>query len=314
MTSITSLMLFPLCLRVDSLDLLYLNAGIMPVTGYNWGVLLGSILRCSLLWFFETGRSHAASAHFLTGPLWGHDRTATGAPIVLATHVFGHAMLAEELLPLLRAGSTGTAGEAGRIIWSASRAAAIAHVSWEAIAPPFIGDASAGDSVAVDGAHTESYGEAKCIADLLNVAMGRRLEELQREGASRKGRGVSSIAVCPGFVDTDMTPGFTAALLPVLLPLRPIANGFNVTPRRGTAVHLAVATLPAAELSPSNKYVLLNGDLGVAIKGATISTEATVARAQGLVANWLRFWRTRAGLPEPLPEQALFPVRRAGRK
>lgn len=144
--------------RFNRVDLLYCNAGIMPILTYRWGVSIMALMKMSLIYFFETGRASADGGHFLPSPHWGHNRTAAGAPLVLATHVLGHVLLIREIEGLLSAGKASDDTSA-RIVWTGSRAAARACLNW--------------DSVALNGdgnGHEEAYGEAKYITDVYNVS------------------------------------------------------------------------------------------------------------------------------------------------
>ena len=96
-----------LAAALPRIDLLYLNAGTMPVEGYNWASLiraattdqplLGGPPEGGITHFFETGRGSATGEHFLVNPRWAREPSAdhAGAPHLLATHVLGHVLLVE---------------------------------------------------------------------------------------------------------------------------------------------------------------------------------------------------------------------------
>lgn len=149
------------------LDALYLNAGIMPVQRHNWPVLVQAFATGAVPLFFETGRATLAGPHFLLCPTWCHNFDASGAPLMLATHVLGHAMLVEELADALRAGQLMPEDCGGRVIWTSSRAASAPQTQWPAVTKPDNHPLDASGEAPVR--HMESYGEAKYITDLLSV-------------------------------------------------------------------------------------------------------------------------------------------------
>ena len=256
---------------LKKLDLLYCNAGIMPVERFNWAVGAQAAFTGGLRYFLETGRANAASSHFLLQPSSGHDYTAHGAPSVFATHVLGHALLVQELQLLLRAGRMHGNDAAGRVIWSASRAATDVLSSFECLAVPPAGHVGEGN---VKGGHAESYGEAKFATDLYSAALIKR--------------NTVSIAVCPGAVMTHMTPGFLQFLTPVLVWFRPLLPGFNVTVSRGITAHAVMAVAPVSQVSqPGRKNVLWWGGVQPAAAGAPLVTEAAAEAMYALVQQWL---------------------------
>lgn len=154
------------------LDLLCLNAGIMPVARHRWDVPVLAFLLGRLGFFFETGRWSATSSHFLQQPV--DTPVACGAPSLFATHVLGHVLLAEECKSLLLVDSA-TGGlppsRLGRIVWTSSRAASAVMLRWESLAPPAAPGQPSGleTDIAAGVQHTETYGQAKHSLDLLNV-------------------------------------------------------------------------------------------------------------------------------------------------
>lgn len=158
-------------LGATHIDLLYLNAGIMPVNRNRWEIAVWAFFTGKLPLFLETGRASANGKHFLQQPL--DDAGYCGAPSLLATHVLGHVLLAEEAAALMGHLVPGD-DRKGRIIWTGSRAACTAYVNWPLLQPPacvgdksaFVAACSAPGGISWPG---ESYGEAKRIVDLVSV-------------------------------------------------------------------------------------------------------------------------------------------------
>ena len=242
----------------------------MPVERFNWAVGLQAAVTGGLQYFLETGRAHAGSSHFLPQPSSGHDYTACGAPSVFATHVLGHALLVQELQLLLKAGRMHGNDPAGRVIWSASRAATSVLSDFQCLEVP---PAAHSGSANVKGGHSESYGEAKYATDLYSAALIKR--------------GTSSIAVCPGAVMTHMTPAFLRFLTPVLVWFRPLLPGFNVTVARGITAHAVMATAALHIVSqPGRKNVLWWDGVQPATAGAPPVTEEAADAMYDLVEQW----------------------------
>jgi len=276
-------------LAAGGLHLLFLNAGMMPLAGYRWGVALHALLRGALGFFLTTGRATPEGAHFLAQPLDAVG--AGGAPSVFATNVLGHLLLAEELMPLL-------ASARGGVVWTGSRAATAARCEWGHLAPPPL--PAPGEAAAPGGAAArrlsgheawlasrrrtqgEAYGESKWAMDLLSPALSRRLAP-----------GVRSAVVCPGFVDTEFTPPFFKAALPAARALRGVTEAFHIAPELGahTCIAAALALSGGAELRPDRKYVLRIGRLVAAGAGAPRTTEELQERMWDLCQQWLRVWR-----------------------
>ena len=132
--------------------------------------------RCSWSHFITTGRAHASGDHFnrvTTGT-----KTPAGLGELFATHVVGHYVLVESLLPQLVA-----AGDA-RVIWTSSRASCRSAFSW--------------DDVQCTGTD-DPYGASKFAVDATAVGLSGRLQK----------SGVSTALVCPGYVLTQMTRGYS---------------------------------------------------------------------------------------------------------
>lgn len=266
-----------LAAREPRLDALFLNAGIMPVQRYDWLVSITAFVFCSLRMFLEIGRAHADGRHFIVQPLDEVRDAACGAPTLFATHVLGHLMLVHLLHKQL--------DKASKVIWTGSRAASRAQTRWEHLAPPRSATDESAAQVWVRERipHGETYGEAKHVTDLIAPALARRIS-------------AEVITICPGFVDTEMTPGFFRALLPFMHLVRFLAPGMNITPRRGIQAHLLTLAAAQGSLVPTLKYVCVAGALTHAVNGFVISTVEEQERAYALCDAWLQLWRQRAGI------------------
>lgn len=161
---------YGLTLPGSRLDALVCNAGIMPITHYRWQVAIHAFLTGNPAHFFETSRATANTRSFLAQPL--DDLGAAGAPSMLATHVLGHLLMAQELQEVLQPISTAAGTRVGKLIWTGSRSACAA-IDWSALQPPSrLGEPSglavqlkAGTAVVHD-----TYAEAKYMQDLVNVS------------------------------------------------------------------------------------------------------------------------------------------------
>ena len=203
------------------------NAGAMPAQSHlRWGALARALCCCRLGAFLETGRPGARAAHFIAG----------GAPgSLLGAHVLGHLLLLQELGGALARGRS-------RVVWSGSRAAEPGAVDWASLSRGRL----AGGPPALP---LEAYAEAKVLQELASRALAARA-------------GLDSLVVCPGFVETPITPGFFAAFSPLLRPVRALAPSMTLELRRGCAAHLGALAAAQGQLSPAVKWVLRGGALG----------------------------------------------------
>lgn len=157
--------------RLDVIDYVFLNAGIMPIAHYRWGAAIAATFLGRLRAFLEVGRATPMGAHFLAGPPDAPLAHACGAPSVFASNALGHAILLRQLAPRLReaAERRGT----GRAVWTGSIAAlpgpsAGGHFHWPRFEVPASGER--GEAGGGGGCCAgESYGETKAAVDMLNV-------------------------------------------------------------------------------------------------------------------------------------------------
>jgi len=233
--------------RGERVDALVCNAGSMELRGLRWSTLVRATLCCRARWFFETGRAARGTPHFL-------DTGADARGESLATHVLGHAALAEAL-----AGAAAARGAAFRVVWSGSRAADAAAVAWPRAPPPALA--------------REAYSGAKAVVDLYSRALC--------------ARGVPSAVVCPGFVVTALAPPFFVFFAPLFVHIRALVSSFALAPARGAIVHLAVLAADARALAPADKHVLEDGARVAAVCGVVEGGARDVARAEELVRDAL---------------------------
>ena len=108
--------------------------------------------------------------------------------------------------------------------------------------------------------------------------------------------------VCPGFVDTALTPPFFAVGLPLLRFVRRYAPSMVLTGRRGTAAHVSLMVaqigggLTAAALSESKWTLSPAGDRLVhAAVGAPPLPLVEQERVWAMCQQWLAVWRASVG-------------------
>ncbi|GFR90402.1 3-keto-steroid reductase-like [Elysia marginata] len=98
--------------RYTHIDLLYLNAGMMVVTGVDWNYVITSFFSSRVFHMLTTGE----------GALKHRDwETSDGLQAVFQTNLFGHYVLIKELEPVL--GSSSNGFSSSQIIWTSSSAA-----------------------------------------------------------------------------------------------------------------------------------------------------------------------------------------------
>jgi hypothetical protein len=243
--------------------------------GLRWRTLARALATCRLRWFFETGRAAAGTPHFLD--------TGADAEGALATHVLGHAALAEAL----------AARAPLRVVWSGSRAADVAAVEWGSsrAQTPRRGRPASAEPPRLP---CEAYSGAKAVVDLFSRELN--------------ARGVPSAVVCPGFVVTALAPPFFVALAPLFTHTRGLVSSFALTPRRGAIVHLATLAAGPAAWERDAKYVLEGGAWERAVCGATEGSAALEARAGRVVSDALKDWAGGAAASPPAAERAVAAV------
>lgn len=172
--------------RYNNIAWLFLNAGIMPVKGYNMKSL------CNLnkdFWakLFSTGE----------GLLLHHDWTIadTNLQAVFATNVLGHYIMVRELEEYLKRQTNPC-----HIIWTSSNTARTARL-----------DISDIQNKKCDG----PYPHSKRLMDLISLSINKRLNKY----------GVYSDTVCPGMVVSQMTAAIMPLfmwylILPIILIIR----------------------------------------------------------------------------------------------
>ena len=154
-----------------ALDFIFLNAGVMPVAGYRWDVVVKATLLGRLRYFLEVGRATPAGPHFLACPPEGRLPQAAGAPSVFAANTLGHYVLLRSLAPALRAAADRGRGT-GRAVWTGSIAAmpgVAGHFHWPRFEPPTGGGEQTSRAEATACCVGEAYGESKTAVDMVNV-------------------------------------------------------------------------------------------------------------------------------------------------
>jgi NAD(P)-dependent dehydrogenase (short-subunit alcohol dehydrogenase family) len=157
-----------------ALDYLFLNAGVMPVVGYRWDIVVKATLLGRLRSFLEVGRAKPAGPHFLACPREDRLPHAAGAPAVFAANTLGHYVLLRSLAPALRAAADRGRGT-GRAVWTGSIAAmpgAAGHFHWPRFEPPALGGGQTSSVEATACCVGEAYGESKAAVDMVNVSGG----------------------------------------------------------------------------------------------------------------------------------------------
>jgi NAD(P)-dependent dehydrogenase (short-subunit alcohol dehydrogenase family) len=264
-------------LPAGGLDFVVLNAGVLPQRGTRACAAAGAVLRCRLGAFLETGRAAPGEPHFLVteeGP-----RAHGAPPLLLATHVLGHALLLQLLRGALRPGA--------RVLWSGSRAADLAAVPWAYLGPPKGGSAPPPPGWALATPPPlpgEAYAAAKAVQELVSRAAPRRLPLPP---------GVESFCVCPGFVETPLgSPPFFAALSPLFRAARALFPSMTLESERGCAVYLGVMAAGRGALQPALKYVLKGGGVAPAARGVVPPVGGEMEDwAWDACDAWLREWR-----------------------
>lgn len=110
----------------------------------------------------------------------------------------------------------------------------------------------------------------------------------------RFGPDIPCLAICPGYVSTDLTPAFFKLGTPILTICRAFTPGFNITSERGANALLAVATAEPGSLRSDKKYVTAGERLVPAEGGFYNLEKEEVERAWQLCSSWLQLWRQHA--------------------
>ncbi|KAJ3171000.1 hypothetical protein HDU88_008034 [Geranomyces variabilis] len=190
--------------RFNRLDALHLNAGILPCSSMD--ISTG-------VWNLLTRPSYVAQTG---GDFFKQEvgaQTAEGLGAVFAANVFGHYIMAMELLPRMQRGS--------RVLWFSSTTAAT---------PEFF---DAGDLQCLTGKHP--YESSKRLCEILAVQMHEVLKEKE----------VYSFVVSPGNCYTGLLGQgifIDVAMIVVLYLMRFLAiSGCNISPRNGATAPLYLA-------------------------------------------------------------------------
>jgi NAD(P)-dependent dehydrogenase (short-subunit alcohol dehydrogenase family) len=205
--------------------------------------------------------------------------------------------------PLVLSDADSISSRRGRVVWTSSRAATARWLDMERLAPPSLtvsnGRATITGCSGLEAAHRsgkasvgEAYGEAKYFLDLLNAAVGDHPERLNH---------VPSFCICPGFVDTDMSPAFFKLFIPFMKVVRCYADGFNITGERGAHASITAAVRPAGLLRADQKYVMEDGQLVPAqLNRGTFPLPWKLREAAyRTTSEWTKVWRAVAAKDAP---------------
>jgi len=272
--------------QIGHVDFLVLNAGIMNVAYYKWSVILHSFLTGAFRYFLVTSRASASSSSFLQGSV--DELGACGAPSHFATHVLGHLLLVQELQPLLApltSSSSSTTSREGRIIWTGSRSSVIpSHpLAISQLEPPSHLGAPSGFQKLLSEKRSleniELYGQAKYAQDLVNAALSRRISNL-------------CAVICPGFVDTELTPPFFKLAIPFFKLTRRYTPSMVFSGLRGCAPHVAMMVVDKPSLIDANKkWVLSCNKITQATEGAPHLDINEQEKMWERCEQWLKIWR-----------------------
>jgi len=155
----------------------------------------------------------------------------------------------------------------------------------------------------------EMYGSSKHVLDLANVAYHQSRAPLTRvpphtaprastctiasqsEWEARRAGWARSIVICPGAVDTEITPAFFKPLLPLFTAVRGLLPGFNITVQRGIFALLAAATAPSEAVPRDAKFVGWAGQLVPAsLHAGWFPSTIDGPRGLAMVRDWAHEW------------------------
>ena len=283
---------------IGHIDFLILNAGIMNVSYYKWSVILHAFFTGAFRYFLITSRANATSSSFLQSSI--DDIGACGAPSHFATHVLGHLLLVNELKPLLTSiasdsvsttttTTTTTTCREGRIIWTGSRSSVIPAqpLAMSQLEPPINLTSQSGFQKRLSNSHSQTqneqavevYGQAKYAQDLINAALSRRLSNL-------------CVVICPGFVDTELTPPFFKLAIPFFKVTRKYTPSMVFSGLRGCAPHVAMMIVDKPHLIDANKkWVLSCNKIIQATEGAPYLAIEEQEKMWQYCEQWLKIWK-----------------------
>ncbi|EDV28042.1 uncharacterized protein TRIADDRAFT_53215 [Trichoplax adhaerens] len=201
--------------RYSYLNHLFLNAGIMPITQFDWSHFVSGFRSfSSFINMFTTGEGLIIQNDSVTND---------GLQSVFATNLFGHYLLISELEDYLAASNKMT-----HIVWTSSSAANRASFSLD-------------NMQHVNG--KDPYGSSKHAIDLLNVSLNEKLNS----------KGIYSHVTCPGLVMTNLTYGIMSPnswylLYPIIALLRMCVSNLNITAANGCTALLPVESTASNNL------------------------------------------------------------------
>lgn len=207
--------------RYKHVDWLFCNAGIMPVTGLNWGTVWPPTLS-NITYLFSTGGDILRTKD---------DVTPDGLREIFATNVFGHFLLIKELEDFLI-----SQGRPCHIVWTSSSSASKAEVDLNNI------QAEKGK---------DPYAVSKKVIDLLSIELNRELSP----------KGVYSHTTCPGLVMSQLTYGILpkwvwTLLFPILVLIRLlITPTMTIDATNGAEAIMWLVHTDPATVDPGVKYV-----------------------------------------------------------
>ncbi|XP_055887461.1 3-keto-steroid reductase/17-beta-hydroxysteroid dehydrogenase 7-like isoform X3 [Biomphalaria glabrata] len=211
--------------RYDHIDYLYLNAGIMKVTGVDWNYFWKGLLSSRVFYMFATGE----------GLLCQEDGvTEDGLQCVFQTNVFGHYVMVKELEDRLGNVSS-TEQKPSQIIWTSSSASQAKNFKIE-------------DFQHKNG--KDPYSSSKFAIDILSVALNEKMNK----------QNVFSHSVCPGLVMTNMTYGilpqwFWTLMIPLLWLLHFFVPSMTNNTENGTEALIWLSAQDPMTLDPQTKYM-----------------------------------------------------------
>lgn len=219
--------------RFSRLDVMYLNAGIMPTNGIDFATIFKPDL-ANAIDVFTTGGNAMRQVDFVT---------SDGLKGIFATNIFGHFILTQELEQLMIATkkSADSLPFSGRIVWTSSRAAKPKSFSLE-------------DYQHANG--KDPYGSSKHAIDLVTRAMNKRLNA----------SGISVYSTCPGFFMSHLTYSLMPqwiwlVAVPILFFLRLFSPIFNMTAFNGAEA--GIKLLDSGRVpNPQAKHVSTIGIFG----------------------------------------------------
>lgn len=208
-------------LRYKHVNYLYFNAGIMPVSGLNWGAFWPPT-PSNYSKLFGTG----------VGLLNQQDGTTVdGMKLVFTTNVTGHYVMLKELEPFLE-----EQGKPCHVIWTSSSSANNVEMDHEDLQ----------NTRGVNPYHT-----SKRAVDLLSMGLNDKLNT----------KNIFSDVICPGLVISQMTYGMLPkwvwyCLMPLWFLIRMfVTNFYTLSPGNGAEALVWLAKNDPSSLDHTLKYM-----------------------------------------------------------